>query len=217
MKKIAVVLSGCGHMDGAEITESVSLLISLNQFGAKTSCFAPSIDFTPINHISHEPMKSEKRNSLIEAARIARGQIKDLTQLHAKDFDGIAFAGGFGAAKLLSNWAEKGSQSDLHPEIKRIILEFYKAEKPIAAVCIAPTLLAKALGTQKVEVTIGEDSSTAEQIEKTGACHVQCPVGDYVTDREHKLITTPAYMYNALPHEVFKGISGLAKELVEMA
>lgn len=217
MKKIAVVLSGCGHLDGAEITESVSLLISLNQYGAKASCFAPSIDFTPMNHISHEPMKNEKRNSLVEAARIARGQIKDLTQLHAKDFDGIAFAGGLGAAKLLSNWADKGASSELHPEIKRIILEFYKAEKPIGAVCIAPTLLAKALGDKKIEVTIGDDQETSKQIDKTGACHVDCPVGDYVTDREHKLVTTPAYMYNALPNEVFKGINGMAKELVEMA
>lgn len=217
MKKIAVVLSGCGHRDGSEITETVSLLISLYQAGAEVSCFAPNIEIPVTNHISHEP-QSEKRNLLVEAARIARGHIQSLDKLHAKDFDGLAFPGGYGAAKNLCNWAEKGAACDVNPEVKRVILEFHEASKPIGAICIAPVLLARVLGNKKITVTIGEDAETAAEIKKTGAQHEECPVDDYITDREGKIVTTPAYMYdNAKPHEIFKGIFGLAHELVEWA
>ncbi|MFS4458420.1 isoprenoid biosynthesis glyoxalase ElbB [Bdellovibrio sp. HCB2-146] len=217
MKKIAVVLSGCGFKDGSEITEAVSLLIALNEAGATVSCFAPNIEISATNHMSGKP-ENEKRNLMNEAARIARGHIQDLAQLHAKDFDAIAFPGGYGAAKNLCNWAEKGAQCEVLPEVKRVITEFYEASKPIGAICIAPVLVAKVLGKHGVTVTIGEDVETAKEIEKTGARHEECPVDDYISDRETKVVTTPAYMYdNARPNEVFKGIFGLAHELVEWA
>lgn len=216
MKKMAVVLSGCGHLDGSEITEAVSLLIALNSHGAETHCFAPNLEFPCKNHLTGE-LSGEKRNAMEEAARIARGEVKDLQDLKAQDFDGLAFAGGFGAALNLSDWANKGSQCEVNPEVVRVIKEFHQQSKPIGAVCIAPTLLAKVLGSKGIEITIGEDQETASEIQKTGAQHVNCPVDDYVTDRLGKVLTSPAYMYDAKPHEVFKGISGMAKELVEMA
>lgn len=217
MKKIAVVLSGSGYLDGAEITEAVSLLIALGQNGAQPSCFAPNVDADAMDHAQAQP-SGEKRNALKEAARIARGKVADLKTLNAKDFDAVAFPGGFGAAKVLSTWAFKGSQGEVLPEVARVIKEFHAAGKPIGAICIAPTLIAKVLGKEKPTLTIGDDKETAAEIEKTGAHHETCPVNDYVTDRETKVITTPAYMYDdAKPSEVFKGISGLVKELVEMA
>jgi enhancing lycopene biosynthesis protein 2 len=217
MKKIAVVLSGCGYLDGAEITESVSLFIALNQAGAEVSCFAPDIELDEFDHISKSPTGS-KRNVLKESARIARSEVKSLADLHAKDFDGLAFPGGFGAAKNLSNWAEKGAACEVNADVKRVILEFFEASKPIGACCIAPVLLAKVLGKKKVTLTIGDDAATAAEIQKTGAIHEECPVDDYITDRETKVVTTPAYMYgNAKPNEVFAGIFGLAHELVEWA
>ncbi len=217
MKKIAVVLSGCGHRDGSEITESVSLLIGLSQAGADVTCFAPDIEIPVINHITGE-VQPEKRSLLQEASRIARGNIKSLDQLHARDFDALAFPGGFGAAKNLCNWAEKGALCDVNSDVERVILDFYKASKPIGAACIAPVLLARVLGDKKVTVTIGDDPDTAAEIRKTGAQHEDCPVDDYITDRETKVVTTPAYMYgDAKPSEVFKGIFGLANELVEWA
>lgn len=217
MKKIAVVLSGCGHKDGSEITESVSLLIGLNQAGAEVSCFAPDIQISVINHLNGQP-QTEKRSLLAEAARIARGHIQSLDKLHAKDFDAVVFPGGYGAAKNLSNWAEKGAQCEVNPDVKRVILEFHKASKPIGALCMAPVLVAKVLGDKKVTVTIGDDPETAAEIKKTGALHEECPVDDYITDRESKVVTTPAYMYgDAKPNEVFAGIFGLAHELVEWA
>lgn len=216
MKKIALVLSGSGYLDGAEITESVSFLIALGQQKAQVSCFAPSMDVSIVDHRTGQPAAGS-RNSLTEAARIARGRIRDLKELKSKDFDGLAFPGGFGAAKVLSRWAEQGAATEVHPEVARVIREFHKENKPIAAACIAPTLLAKVLGKEGVTLTIGNDAGTAAEIEKTGAHHENCPVDDYVTDREHKVITTPAYMYDAKPEEVFKGISALVKEFVEMA
>ncbi|HWU43444.1 MAG TPA: isoprenoid biosynthesis glyoxalase ElbB [Bdellovibrio sp.] len=217
MKKIAVVLSGCGFKDGSEITEAVSLLIALHQAGAQVACFAPEIEFSVTNHLNGQG-SSEKRSVLAESARIARGHIKSLSTLEAKDFDAVAFPGGFGAAKNLCNWAEKGAKCDVNPEVKRVILDFHKASKPIGAICIAPVIVARVLGDKKVTVTIGDDTETAAEILKTGAQHEECPVDDYITDRETKVVTTPAYMYdNAKPNEVFAGIFGLAHELVEWA
>lgn len=217
MKKIAVVLSGCGHQDGSEITESVSLLIALTQAGAEVSCFAPDIEIPVVNHLSHKP-ESEKRSLLKESARIARGHIQSLDKLKAQDFDAVAFPGGYGAAKNLSNWAEKGAACEVNADVKRVILEFHNASKPIGAICIAPVLLAKVLGDKGPTLTIGDDVETATELQKTGAIHEECPVNDYISDREFKIVTTPAYMYgDAKPNEVFAGIFGLAHELVEWA
>lgn len=217
MKKIAVVLSGCGFLDGSEITESVSLLIALNQAGAKTTCFAPDIEFSVTNHLSGHALV-EKRQLLAEAARIARGDIKALSSLKASDFDAVAFPGGYGAAKNLCNWAEKGAACEVNPDVQRVVLEFHAASKPIGAICIAPVIIAKVLGAHKVTLTVGDDPETIAEILKTGAQHEECPVDDYITDRETKVVSTPAYMYgNAKPNEVFAGIFGLAHELVEWA
>lgn len=217
MKKIAVVLSGCGYLDGSEITEAVSLLIALTQAGAEVSCFAPDIEIPVTDHLAGQA-SGEKRRLLVEAARIARGQVQALDKLQTKDFDAIAFPGGYGAAKNLCNWAEKGAKCDVNPDVKRVITEFHAASKPIGAICIAPVLLARVLGDKKITITIGDDKETAAEIQKTGAIHEDCPVDDYITDREGKIVTTPAYMYDdAKPNEVFKGIFGLAHELVEWA
>jgi enhancing lycopene biosynthesis protein 2 len=216
-KKIALVLAGCGNKDGTEITEAVSLIVQLSQLGAELKFFAPDQIYTPVNFINGQK-HSEKRNVLEESARIARGNIEELKKLNPSEFDALVFPGGFGAALHLCNWAEKGAKCDVLPSVEVAVREFHRQSKPIAAVCVAPTLLARLLGEEGVTLTLGNDPEVAAEIEKTGAHHVECPVDDYVTDREHKVITSPAYMYGqALPHQVFKGISGLAKELMEMA
>jgi enhancing lycopene biosynthesis protein 2 len=217
MKKIAVVFSGCGNKDGSEITESVSLIIALNKLGALVEYFAPDIEFTPKNFLTNKPL-SEKRNVMVESSRISRSQMKPLAELNPDHFDGLALPGGFGAALHLSTWASKGSQCEVLPELKSAIEKFYQQSKPIAAICIAPVIIAKVLGKHKVTVTVGDDTETALEIQKTGAVHETCPVDDFITDRGCKVITTPAYMYDdAKPDQVFTGISGLAKELIEMA
>lgn len=216
MKRIAVVLSGCGFLDGAEITESISTLIALSETGASITCFAPNEEFSTKSHLGTRS-DGERRNALTEAARIARGAVQDLRELQEKDFDAVVFPGGFGAAKVLSNWASEGANTKVLPEVARVITEFHRMAKPIGAICIAPTLVAKVLGNEGINVTIGDDLATSKEIEKTGAHHVRCSVTDYVSDRDHKILTTPAYMYEAKPHEVFTGIRKMIRELVEMA
>lgn len=217
VKKIAVILSGCGNKDGAEITEAVSLIVALSQAGAEIKYFAPNTEFEAKNFLTNQAL-GQKRNILLESARITRSQMNDLKDLKATDFDGLAFPGGFGAALHLSNWAEKGAKCEVLPAIEKAIKDFHAQSKPIAAICIAPALVAKVLGPQGVTVTLGDSKEVAQEVQKTGAQHEMCPVDDYVTDRECKVITTPAYMYDeAKPHQVFKGISGLVKEFIEMA
>jgi enhancing lycopene biosynthesis protein 2 len=215
-KKIAVVLSGCGNKDGTEIQEAVSLIVNLSAAGVEVEYFAPNLNFTAVNFLSGEKLELQ-RNVMQESARISRSQMKDLKLLQASEFDALALPGGFGAALNLSNWAQAGAKCSVLPELERALQEFHASSKPIGAICIAPTLVARVLGKHHVTLTVGNDKETIAEILKTGAIHEECPVSDFVTDREHKIISTPAYMYDAKPHQVFKGISGLCKELVEMA
>lgn len=215
-KKIAIVLSGCGNKDGTEITEVVSLIIALSQHNAQMTFFAPNKEFSPKNFISNETLP-EKRNIMIEASRISRGNILDLKELKATEFDGLAFPGGYGAAIHLCDWSEKMSKCSIHPLVEKAVLDFFQASKPIAAICIAPVIIAKILGHRHVEITLGNDSGVMKEAGKTGAHIIECPATDYITDRSHKVVTTPAYMLDAKPHEVFQGISGLVKEFIEMA
>lgn len=213
MKKVAVVLAGCGHKDGAEITEAVSLIVELSRQGFALSYFAPDRDFKVRNPITNE-LTHEKRNMLTESARITRGQIAPLTTLKAEDFAALAFPGGTGVAFNLCEWANKGAGGTLLPEVQHAIQDFFRARKPIAAICIAPVLLAQALGGSGVTLTVGNDSETAIEIKKTGAHHRNCAVTEAVVDLPNRLVTTPAYMYsNSLPHEVAQGIAQLATEL----
>lgn len=217
MKKVAVILSGCGFLDGAEITEAISTLIAIGQHGAEYKVFAPDKEFEETNHLTKKPT-GQKRKVLQEAARIARGEIQSLEKLQVKDFDALAFPGGFGAALHLCNFAEKGSGGTIDPQVARVVKEFNDSRKPIAAICIAPAIMALALGKKGVNVTIGEDAGTASELEKTGAKHQNCAVEKFVVDHSNKVITTPAYMYGtAKPHQIFEGVSGAIRELIQMA
>lgn len=216
MRKVAVILSGCGYQDGTEITEAVSTLVALGQYRASYQCFAPDKNFESSDHLHNE--KDDERNTLVESARITRGQITELSLLQPQEFDALIFPGGFGAAMHLSDWKDRGSQCKVLPDIVRVITEFHDQSKPIGAMCISPVLVAKILGDHEVTLTIGNDPETAAEMEKLGVVHEDCEVDDYITDRANKVVTSPAYMYDkASPAEVFKGVSGLVKEVVEMA
>ncbi len=216
MKKVAVVLSGCGFKDGAEITESVSTLIALTEARAQYQIFAPDIIATTTNHLTD--VSEGTHSVLAEAARIARGNIKNLTSLNPKEFDALIFPGGYGAAKHLCTFAHEGSKGQVLPEVSKAIAAFRKEDKPIGAFCIAPALIALVLGQKGVTLSIGEDVETAREIEKTGAVHVPCAVDDFITDREFKVVTSPAYMYDgATAFQVYTGIRRAVREIIEMA
>jgi enhancing lycopene biosynthesis protein 2 len=217
MKKVAVILSGCGYLDGAEITEAISTLVAIGQNGGDYKIFAPNKDVPETNHLTKKAT-GQTRNVMQEAARIARGDIQPLENLKAQDFDALAFPGGFGAALHLCNFAEKGSSGEIDPQVKRVVNEFHDSGKPIAAVCISPAIMALAFGNKGVNITIGKDQGTASELEKTGAKHSNCDVERFVVDTTNKIITSPAYMDgSAKPHQIFAGISGAIKELIKMA
>jgi len=216
-KKIGVVLAGCGVYDGSEIHEAVITLLAIDRAGAEAVCIALNVNqMHVINHISGEPMAGDSRNVLIESARIARGNIKDIQQVKSADVDALIIPGGFGAAKNLCDFAINGPDCSVNPEVARLIREIVAAKKPLAAVCIAPALLAKVLGEIAPQITIGTDADTAQALQAMGAKHVNCPVREFVVDRDHKLVTTPAYMLAGRISEAADGIEKTVKTLIEM-
>jgi enhancing lycopene biosynthesis protein 2 len=217
-KRIGVILAGCGVYDGSEIHEAVATLLALDRRGAEAICCAPDVaQMHVVNHLTGEVAAGESRNVLVESARIARGKVQNVAKIHAKDLDGLVLPGGFGAAKNLCDFAVKGKDCSVHPEVARLVREVHAAGKPVAAVCIAPALLARVLGTEKPQLTIGSDAGTAAALEAMGAQHVACPVRDTVVDRTHKLVTTPAYMLAGRISEAADGIDKAIGALLEMA
>ena len=213
-KKIAVILSGCGVYDGAEIHEATLTLLAIARAGATYQCFAPDMkQYHVINHITGEEM-NEERNVLIESARIARGDIKPLSEYDAKEFDALIFPGGFGAAKNLSTVAFNGADATVIPEVEKTIEQTVGLRKPIGALCISPAILAKVL--KDVSVTIGKDKGTAEAIEAMGATHVETTHGDVVFDENKLVFTTPCYMLDATITDIDDGATNVVKEMMKV-
>lgn len=216
MKKVGVVLPGCGFMDGAEIQESVLTLLALERAGLEPVCMAPNKDqYHVMNHLTGQVEAGEKRNVLVESARIARGQIEDLAAVEAKDLDALVFPGGFGAAKNLSTFAVDGAAGAVDGEVRRLMTEIFEARKPIGLICIAPAVGAQILGETGVEVTIGNDADTAAEVEKCGARHFDCAVEEIHVDEERRVISTPAYMLGKSALEVSRGIDKLVDKLAD--
>ena len=215
---VGVILSGCGFQDGAEICEAVLTLLALDQAGATVRCFAPDIPQAGVtNHLTGKASPGEKRNVLVESARIARGKIEDLRRAHAKDLDAIVLPGGFGAASNLSTFATKGHDATVDPEVARILREMHAAKKPIGAICIAPAVVAKVLGASHPRLTVGDDRGTAGELEACGAVHEASPVEKCVVDRANRIVSTPAYMYDARLSGVALGIERCVAEVLAMA
>ncbi|GFO56192.1 glutamine amidotransferase [Geomonas sp. Red276] len=216
MKKIGVVLSGCGVRDGSEIHEAVLTLLAIDRSGAKAVCFAPDIELDEINHVTMKETGA-KRNVLVESARIARGEISDVKNAKAADLDALILPGGFGAAKNLCSFAMQGPAGSVQPDVLRLLREMSQARKPICAICIAPAVVALALGKDLApQVTIGTDAGTAQAINGTGSKHVNCPVSEFVVDKEHLIVTTPAYMLASHIAEAAEGIEKAVKATIDL-
>jgi len=217
MKKIGVLLSGCGFLDGAEIHESVLTLLALDRAGVEAHCFAPDmIQHHVVNHLTGEVVADEYRNVLVESARIARGTIADLRTMNVEAIDALILPGGYGAAKNLSTYAFKGAACEINADVAAAIQAFHKASKPLGFICITPVIAAKLLGIETIKLTIGNDPETAADISAMGARHIDCPVWNTVVSREAKIVSTPAYMLGPTIGEVAKGIEKLVSEVVGM-
>lgn len=215
-KKVAVILSGCGVYNGAEIHESVLTLLRLDQRGAVVQCFAPNVaQLHVVDHYSGDEM-DETRNVLVESARIARGQIKEVKELHVGDFDAVILPGGFGVAKNLSDFVVSGANCNVQADVLSATQAFVKAGKPVGLMCIAPALAAKIFGAGVI-CTIGKDHDTAAALTQMGAEHHECEVSDIVEDAQHKLVTTPAYMLAQSISEAAAGINKLVDRVLELS
>lgn len=216
MKRVGVVLSGCGVYDGSEIHEATITLLAIARSGAQAVCFAPDKrQFDVIDHHSGEAM-GESRNVLIESARIARGEVSPLASAQAEALDALIVPGGFGAAKNLSNFATQGADCEVDTHLKALAQAMHQAGKPLGFMCIAPAMLPKIFDFP-LRITIGTDIDTAEVLEEMGAEHVPCPVDDIVVDEDNKVVTTPAYMLAENIAEAAVGIEKLVARVLVLA
>ncbi len=213
----AVILSGCGYLDGAEIREAVLSLLYLDQHAVKTKCFAPDISQRDtINHAT-KTSAPEARNALVEAARIARSDIKPLSELQENAFDLLVIPGGFGVAKTLSDLALNGAECSVLPEFTQVVESFFNAKKPIVAICIAPAVLAAALKQRGITVTVGDDAAIAAIIHGFGNHHTLCASDDAVVDNVHCIVTCSAYMREDSIASIAKGVEKAISEGVRIA
>lgn len=213
-KKFAVILAGCGVYDGSEIHEAMATLLAIDKAGSEYQCFAPDImQYHVVNHLTGE-VEPESRNILVEAARIARGNIKKLELFDPSDFDILIIPGGFGVAKNLCTFAIDGPNCLVNPETEAAIKKAHNAGMPIGALCIAPALIAKVLG--KVTVTIGNDAGTANAIETLGALHKDSVGDSIIIDNENKIVSSPCYMLDSPLRIVVQGTENVVNALLEM-
>lgn len=217
-KRVAVVLAGCGYLDGAEIHEATLTLLSLDRRGVAVKAFAPDKpQMHVVDHIKTEPQESEARNVLQESSRITRGDIQPLSAFNAEDVDALIFPGGFGAAKNLCNFAVEGTGMTVEPDVEAAIEAVHSQGKPLGFICIAPVIGAKVLGSKGVKLTIGHDDGTAQAVESFGAKHVACDVTDAVLDAEHKVASCPAYMLGPSIAPVAEGIDKVVEAVLGWA
>ncbi|HTN52629.1 MAG TPA: isoprenoid biosynthesis glyoxalase ElbB [Anaeromyxobacter sp.] len=217
-KRVGVVLSGCGFLDGAEIHEATCTLLSLDRRGAALVAAAPDVEqLHVVDHVKGAPAEGQRRRVLTEAARIVRGKIADLARVSAADLDALIFPGGFGAAKNLCTFATEGRSMKVLPEVERLVREMRAAGKPMGFICIAPVIAARLFGSDKVKVTIGDDRETAAAIESWGAQHHDCRVEEIAVDERLEIVSTPAYMLGPWIAAVATGIDKLVSAVLEMA
>lgn len=218
MKRIGVLLCGSGR-DGSEIHESTFVLLSIKRRGALAVCFAPNGPQTYVRNHLTDKNTDEKRDMLVESARIARGDICDIKVVSASDIDALIIPGGTGTAASLSSFLAKGSSCTVHPQVQRIVGDMHKAHKPIGAICMAPATLAKALQNIGVSamLTAGDDSDVAQKLVAMGHRHKTCDAVDCVIDRENRIVTTPAYMNAKSIAEVWEGIDKLVAAVIGMS
>jgi enhancing lycopene biosynthesis protein 2 len=201
--------------DGSEIHEATLTLFFLDRAGAETICMAPNMNQVEvINHLTNKSM-DEKRNVLVESARIARGNIEDMKQVKAGDLDALIFPGGLGAASSLSSFATKGAGCTVIPEVERLIREMHEARKPMGFICIAPVIAAKVI--RGVQLTIGNDKDTASAIERMGGKHIVRNVDEIAVDEQNRVVSAPAYMLGPTISKVALGIEKLVAKVLELA
>ncbi len=196
-------------MDGSEIHESVMTLLAIDRNDCEYTIFAPNdTQYHVVNHITQEAMP-EQRNMMVEAARIARGQIQPLEACNVNDFDALVFPGGNGSAKNLFTYALEGGNCSVREDVAQLIRAFHQQRKPIGALCIAPVMIAKVLGD--ITITVGNDEGTIKNVLSFGSKHINTQQKEVIADKQNMIFTTPCYM---LPARI-SDIADCAENLIE--
>ncbi len=214
--KVGVILSGCGFLDGSEIHEATLTLLFLDRNGAQAVCIAPDVDQSDVVDHLAQKATGQTRNVLMEASRISLGDIKNIEDVDTRDLDALIFPGGYGVVKNICDFASRGVECAVNPEVEKIIKEMHRAQKPLGFICIAPVIAAKVLGTLHPELTIGNDKAIAGALMKMGARHKVCAVDEIVVDKKNKIISTPAYMLGPSISYIASGIEKLVLKVLEM-
>lgn len=222
--KIGVLLSGCGVYDGAEIQEAVLTLLEIERIGAEAVCIGINdTQYHVVNHLTGD-VQQQQRNMLEEAARIARGNILDITQVVPADIDALIIPGGFGSAKNFSDWAFRGPEGTIKPEVKLLLVNLYNVGKPIVALCVSPILLALALPNSSLQLTLGHTADPSpyqiqefnDGIHTLGAQPKNIKLGAVLVDTENRIITAPCYMMDATILQIQQNIQNALKALVQL-
>ena len=217
-RRVGVVLSGCGFLDGAEIHEATLTLLFLDRKGARVKVMAPAVDqMHVVDHRLGEPVPGDRRSVMAESARIARGPVENMARVKADDLDALVLPGGYGAAKNLCTFAIDGARMKVNPEVERLVRAMALARKPLGFICIAPVIGAKVLAELEPRLTIGNDPDTAAAVNAFGARHVDCAVDQIVVDERNRIASTPAYMLGPSIAPVAAGIEKLVAAVLEMA
>ena len=205
--KIGVLLSGAGVYDGAEIHEAVLTLLEIESLGYEAVCIGVDApQHHVINHLNGQE-QAQTRNMLEEAARIARGQIREISTVVPADLDALVIPGGFGSAKSFSSWAFEGPNGQIRPDVKLLLVNMYNVGKPIVALCVSPVLLALAFEDMAIgqQLTIGSTSAPSpynisdfqEGLQAKGAQTPDCSIQEICIDVPNRIITAPCYMLEA--------------------
>jgi enhancing lycopene biosynthesis protein 2 len=225
--KVGVLLAGCGVYDGSEIQEAVFTLLALDENGAEAICMAPDINqHHVINHLNGNE-QNETRNVLTESARIARGNIVPLDSVNVNDLDALVIPGGFGAAKNLNKWAFSGPDGSIVPEVAGLIQNMLAAKKPVAGLCMGPTVIAKALQNSgmNAKLSVGTTSEPSPYdiagisagMNQIGATATMKSIREIEVDHQLGIVTAPCYMMEATVKEVRNNIKQAIDQLIVMA
>ena len=219
--RVGVVLSGCGSADGSEISEAVLAMYWIERCGGRVICMAPDVSQARVvDHLTRAPdTEASPRRVMSEAARIARGQVSEISTVRDNDLDALIFPGGQGVATVLSNYAEKGVVCEVHPEVARLLKALLARRRPMGFICLAPILAARVLGPAAgVRITLGTKASVeSKHAAVMGADVRPCPVREILVDQKNRVVSTPAYMVDDVRlSEVAMGIERLVRQVVAL-
>jgi enhancing lycopene biosynthesis protein 2 len=224
--KIGVLLSGCGVYDGAEIQETVFALLAIEELGAEAICLSVNKNqHHVVNHLTGEEMP-ESRNMLVEAARIARGAVHDISTFDNTQIDALVIPGGFGSAKNFTTWAFEGPNGSILPEIKELIQQCISDKKPIAALCVSPVIVGLALNQSDLQatMTLGTDkekspyeiNAFSSGLSQTGVQVEMKTIREIALDEKLKIVSAPCYMMDASIVEIRTNIQQAMQALIQL-